>query len=91
MRLLEKSLDQNVILSLDADGSGSVDKEEFVTGMLILLELAAEEDVVLWRKRFDDLDADGSGELVPSPKKNAPATNPLASLKNLPPTHENYF
>merc|ERR1712086_410338 len=62
-RLLEKSLDENLILNLDADGGGSIDKEEFVVGMLLLLELVSEEDVNLWRTRFEELDADGSGEL----------------------------
>jgi potassium channel subfamily K len=56
-RLLEKSLDENLILNLDKDGSGSIDKEEFVTGMLVLLELVNQDDVNMWRSRFLELDA----------------------------------
>ena len=61
--MLKKRLDPELIKSLDKDGAG-VDKLEFVTGMLIKLELVNEADVEPYIKQFDTLDADGSGVLT---------------------------
>lgn len=62
--LLTKRLDPELIKSLDTDGGSGVDKTEFVTGMLIKLELVDEADVLPYLKQFDELDIDGSGVLT---------------------------
>ena len=53
----------DMILSMDADGSGSVDKGEFVIGVLTQLGVIEADDVTPWLQRFEELDEDGSGEL----------------------------
>mmetsp|Transcript_110767 Transcript_110767/g.192017 ORF Transcript_110767/g.192017 Transcript_110767/m.192017 type:complete len:984 (-) Transcript_110767:192-3143(-) len=60
--LLQRKLDQNMIVALDRDGNG-VDKWEFTIGMLILMETLSEEQVEKWVTRFDELDVNGSGKL----------------------------
>jgi voltage-gated potassium channel Kch len=62
-KLLEMELNEDMILGLDKSGEGSLDKEEFVTGMLVMLDLVDEDEIVPWRQRFAELDVDQSGEL----------------------------
>lgn len=54
--LLTRKLDKNLITSLDKDGKG-VDKFEFVTGMLIKMELVCEQDVTPFVIQFESLNA----------------------------------
>ena len=61
--LFRKELDMDMILLMDADGSGSVDKGEFVIGVLTQLGVIEADDVTPWLQRFEELDEDGSGEL----------------------------
>lgn len=60
---VRKQLDRDLILSLDKDQNG-LDKFEFVTGMLVKLELVPEEEVTSFVELFEFLDADGSGQLT---------------------------
>jgi hypothetical protein len=41
-KLLEMDLNEEMVLGLDKSGEGILDKEEFVTGMLVILELVLE-------------------------------------------------
>jgi len=53
--LLLKKMDVDLIKSLDTDNTG-VDKMEFVTGMLIKLDIVDQKDVELFLKQFERLD-----------------------------------
>ena len=68
--VVRMQLDPNLIAMLDRDGTGSVDKLEFVIGLLTALgaqlcgePLSFERDVQPLLDRFDALDSDGSGSL----------------------------
>ena len=68
--LVQKQLDPGLIDLLDRDGRGSVDKVEFVIGLLSVLglelcgePLSFENDVQPLLERFDALDSDSSGAL----------------------------
>jgi hypothetical protein len=63
LNLFDKSMDTDLMLSLDKDGDG-VDRFEFVVGMLSKLEVLDESDVELFEKLFNKMDADGSGKLT---------------------------
>jgi len=60
--LLNTGLNGALIAGLDEDGDG-VDRYEFVIGMLKILDVITEDQVTPWSRRFDALDADGSGKL----------------------------
>ena len=60
MKMIEGAADVGLMLSLDKDGNG-VDKFEFVTGMLIMLDGVKQQDLDLFSKLFEKLDIDGSG------------------------------
>mmetsp|Transcript_37383 Transcript_37383/g.116870 ORF Transcript_37383/g.116870 Transcript_37383/m.116870 type:complete len:339 (-) Transcript_37383:383-1399(-) len=60
--LLHANLNIEMITKMDLDGDG-VDRFEFVTGMLKLLDQLTEEQIAPWSKRFNELDEDGSGLL----------------------------
>lgn len=60
---LNRKLDFSMIREMDKDGDG-VDKCEFLVEMLLQSGLVdREHDIDPWLKRFDELDADGSGKL----------------------------
>lgn len=60
---LNRKLDFTMIREMDKDGDG-VDKCEFLVEMLLQSGLVdREHDIDPWLKRFDELDADGSGKL----------------------------
>ena len=68
--VVRMQLDPRLIDKLDRTGKGSVDKLEFVIGLLIALgaqlcgePLNFERDVLPLMARFDALDSDGSGDL----------------------------
>jgi hypothetical protein len=60
MKMIKGAADVGLMLSLDKDGNG-VDKFEFVTGMLIMLDGVSQQDIDLFSKLFEKLDIDGSG------------------------------
>ena len=60
--LLQRQLDEDLILSLDKDNNG-LDKLEFVVGMLTKLEILHWDDVEPFLAQFDALDSDRSGRL----------------------------
>lgn len=59
--LLER-LDFNMLVEMDTDGDG-IDENEYVIGMLQLLELVDEEKITMLREQFSEHDKDGSGRL----------------------------
>lgn len=60
---LNRKLDFNMIREMDLDGDG-VDRCEFLIGMLVSNGVCDKErDIDPWLKRFEELDADGSGKL----------------------------
>ena len=60
---LNRKLDFNMIREMDTDGDG-VDKLEFLVAMLVQNGICDKEnDIDPWLKRFEELDADGSGRL----------------------------
>jgi potassium channel subfamily K len=60
---LNRKLDFSMIREMDKDGDG-VDKCEFLVEMLLQSGLVdREHDIDPWLKRFEELDADGSGKL----------------------------
>ena len=61
-KMLEKQLDEELILSLDKDGNG-VDRAEFVLGMLVALGTLTEDDYLPFMKQYDTLDVNGDGNL----------------------------
>ena len=63
MKMIQGSLDVNLMMSLDKNGDG-VDKFEFVTGMLALLNAVKQDDVDVFVKLFKVLDVDSSGTLT---------------------------
>jgi len=63
MHMFESRLDTDLMASLDQNGDG-VDKFEFVTGMLIQMNLLDAEDVGNFVKLFEEMDKDGSGTLT---------------------------
>jgi Ca2+-binding EF-hand superfamily protein len=60
--MLARKLDLHMIREMDKDGDG-VDKLEFLCACLVQMELVEQKDIDPWLKRFDELDADGSGKL----------------------------
>ena len=65
-----------MIKRLDHTGGGSVNKLEFVVGMLVLLEMVQAQDVEPFLVQFDILDRDGSGTLDRSDLKSWSAIRP---------------
>lgn len=63
-RLLTASMDLASLRSLDADDSGTVDKTEFVTEMLIRTGKVDRKEVNAILMRFEQLDNDHSGEIT---------------------------
>lgn len=60
---LTRKLNFDMIREMDKDGDG-VDKTEFLIAMLVQNEICDfKKDIEPWLKRFDELDADGSGKL----------------------------
>ena len=58
-----RGVTEAMIHQMDSDGTGSVDRFEFLKSMLLQLGKVEEDDVAKIIKMFDDLDADGSGTL----------------------------
>ena len=52
-----------MLAEMDTDGSGNIDKNEYVIGMLLLMEDVDVKRVTMLKKQFDEHDADGSGYL----------------------------
>ena len=59
--LLER-LDFNMLIEMDANGDG-IDTNEYVLGMLRILELVDEEKIDMLHAQFAEHDKDGSGRL----------------------------
>ena len=60
--MLRKTLDEELIATLDRDGDG-VDKTEFVLGMLEILGVCEKEDYEPFIRQFQELDRTGDGRL----------------------------
>merc|ERR1719247_133248 len=50
---------EHVVKTVDTDGSGEIDRDEFVMAMKMFFEMQRED----FREAFDDYDQDGSGEM----------------------------
>ena len=61
---MEVSNPESIMKQFDSDNDGIISKTEFVVGMLLALELVAEKDVRPIVKRFEEVDADGSGTVT---------------------------
>lgn len=62
-RVLRAGVDVRTLRSLDWDGSGEVEKVEFLAGVLVGLGRVEREEVQGVLRRFDQLDVDGSGAI----------------------------
>ena len=62
-KLLNRSLDENFLSSLDSGGDGDVSEFEYLTAMLVLLEYVEQDDIDRVMKSFRKLDRDGSKTL----------------------------
>jgi len=60
---IKKGITNEVIEALDADGSGYIDKAEFLEEMLVQVGAAKRSDVKKCREMFSSLDTDGGGTL----------------------------
>jgi len=61
-KLMRNELDGELIMKLDKNGDG-ISRAEFLTGMLVAMELVDERECLGLLARFDQLDTDGSGQL----------------------------
>lgn len=60
---IKRGITNEVIEALDADGSGYIDKAEFLEEMLVQVGAAKRSDVKKCREMFSSLDTDGGGTL----------------------------
>ena len=60
---VSRGVSEAMIADMDKDGSGSIDKGEFLAYMLIAMGKLEPEDVEKVNGMFDHLDADGSGSI----------------------------
>lgn len=62
-RFVGRGVTEGMINDMDGDGSGSIDKSEFLAYMLVAMGKVQQADVDKVVAMFDELDADGSGAL----------------------------
>ena len=77
LRLIERQLDEELIVALDRDGNG-VDKAEYVLGMLTNLGLLSQDDYMPFVKQFDALDKTGDGLLTTCDLRDIARSNRVA-------------
>eukprot|EP00050_Salpingoeca_kvevrii_P014509 m.36919 g.36919 ORF g.36919 m.36919 type:complete len:366 (-) comp5804_c0_seq2:203-1300(-) len=60
---LQQNLSQAMLTVMDFDNSGSVDRAEYLAGILILNDICSRDVIALINERFSQLDVDNSGML----------------------------
>jgi potassium channel subfamily K len=76
-KLLNGQLTEAMIEQFDADGSGTVSREEWIIAMLIRLNFVQVDTITKVTQRFDKLDVNHDGELMISeliPSKHRPSS-----------------
>jgi len=89
-----RGVSEGMIDEMDEDGSGEIDKAEFLEYMLVTLGKVDQEDVDKVLAMFDELDVDGGGtigkeDIVAKKKPRPPSSSLLAPPppEPLPPPH----